>query len=177
MFRREGLAYTLARNRVDLLTITGPGPVKARPLVFITARVHPGETVSSLVMKGVIDFLLSDEPQAQHLRKHMVFKLVPMLNPDGVIHGNYRCNLSGHDLNRCWQAPNSEIHSEIYSLKKEILKDGNRVVLYCDLHGHSKKQNVFVYGCHFEANPFATRALPYLLSRISKNFNFHDCSF
>lgn len=34
---------------------------------------------------------------------------VPMLNPDGVINGNYRCNLAGFDLNRsffaaeeCW---------------------------------------------------------------------------
>ena len=25
----------------------------------------------------------------------------PMLNPDGVIIGNYRCGLSGNDLNRC----------------------------------------------------------------------------
>lgn len=26
-----------------------------------------------------------------------------MLNPDGVIVGNYRCNLAGVDLNRVWQ--------------------------------------------------------------------------
>lgn len=25
-----------------------------------------------------------------------------MLNPDGVIHGNYRTNLAGIDLNRVW---------------------------------------------------------------------------
>jgi murein tripeptide amidase MpaA len=28
--------------------------------------------------------------------------VVPMVNPDGVIHGNSRCNLSGLDLNRQW---------------------------------------------------------------------------
>ncbi len=22
-----------------------------------------------------------------------------------------------------------------------------KIVLYCDLHGHSRKQNVFIYGC------------------------------
>jgi len=36
------------------------------------------------------------------LRTKFIFKIVPMLNPDGVIHGNYRANLAGIDLNRIW---------------------------------------------------------------------------
>jgi murein tripeptide amidase MpaA len=28
-----------------------------------------------------------------------------MLNPDGVIHGNYRCSIKGIDLNRSWKKP------------------------------------------------------------------------
>jgi len=28
-----------------------------------------------------------------------------MLNPDGVVCGNYRCSLSGKDLNRRWSLP------------------------------------------------------------------------
>lgn len=28
--------------------------------------------------------------------------LIPMVNPDGIIHGNSRCNLAGLDLNRNW---------------------------------------------------------------------------
>lgn len=27
---------------------------------------------------------------------------MPMLNPDGVVYGNSRCNLSGLDINRQW---------------------------------------------------------------------------
>lgn len=30
----------------------------------------------------------------------VVPQVVPMLNPDGVIVGNYRCSLAGRDLNR-----------------------------------------------------------------------------
>ncbi|GAA6079849.1 cytosolic carboxypeptidase 6, partial [Tachysurus ichikawai] len=37
-----------------------------------------------------IDFLVSQHPVAQVLRDHVVFKIVPMLNPDGVYLGNYR---------------------------------------------------------------------------------------
>jgi murein tripeptide amidase MpaA len=44
-----------------------------------------------------------------------------MVNPDGVIHGNYRSNLSGSDLNRKWQNPNKFLHPEIYYLKKSII--------------------------------------------------------
>ncbi len=39
---------------------------------------------------GVIDFLVSQHPVAQILRDHVIFKIVPMLNPDGVYLGNYR---------------------------------------------------------------------------------------
>lgn len=36
-----------------------------KPAVVISARVHPGETQSSFMMKGIIDFLTSDCPQAK----------------------------------------------------------------------------------------------------------------
>jgi len=73
--------------------------------VILTARVHPGETVSSFVIKGSIEFLISDDPQADKLRNLFVFFIVPMLNPDGVIIGNYRCSLDGADLNRNFRYP------------------------------------------------------------------------
>ena len=62
--------------------------------------MHPGESNSSFVMEGLIQFLVSNDTTAVVLRDRYVFKIVPMLNPDGVIIGNYRCSLSGHDLNR-----------------------------------------------------------------------------
>jgi len=39
---------------------------------------------------GFIDFLTSNHPIARVLRDNVVFKVVPMLNPDGVYLGNYR---------------------------------------------------------------------------------------
>ncbi len=43
-----------------------------------------------------------------------------MLNPDGVINGNYRCNLVGCDLNRRWPNPSKLLHPTIYFTKKLI---------------------------------------------------------
>ena len=92
--------------RLDLLTITSitEETAKKPAIVFITARVHPGETPSSWVCQGIIDFLLSDDPAARVLRDSVIFKIVPMLNPDGVVRGNYRCSSLGYDLNRHWQS-------------------------------------------------------------------------
>jgi len=51
-----------------------------------------------------MDFLVS--PEAEYLRKKIIFKIIPMVNPDGVVFGNYRTSLSGKDLNRKFKAKN-----------------------------------------------------------------------
>ena len=86
--------------------------------VIITARVHPGESFGSWMMKGALDFLTDPaSAEAELLRQNFVFKIIPMLNPDGVINGNYRCSLAGCDLNRRWKAPSKILHPCIYYTK------------------------------------------------------------
>lgn len=41
-----------------------------------------------------------------------------MMNPDGVINGNYRCALSGCDLNRHWKNPHPLRHRPTFFLKQ-----------------------------------------------------------
>ena len=83
------------------------------------------------------------------LRDNFVFKLVPMLNVDGVVVGNYRCSLAGLDLNRMWRDPSRRLTPPIYATKALLrrLQEDREVVLFVDLHGHSRKHNVFCYGC------------------------------
>jgi hypothetical protein len=61
-----------------------------------------------------------------------------MLNPDGVVNGNYRTGILGGDLNRQWDAVLEDIHPTIFHLKALLsrLQMGAGVALYCDLHGH-----------------------------------------
>ena len=121
---RSTLCKTLAGNKVDLITITEKAPaleVAKRKGVVVTARVHPGESNSSYVMKGLLDLLTSeDNKEAELLRKNFVFKLVPMINVDGVIYGNYRTSLSGIDLNRTWKMTDGILFPEVAALKKMI---------------------------------------------------------
>jgi len=99
----RNLTKTIANNCCKYVVIAQNTEVKLRKdkqAIIIIARQHPGETMGSWVMQGVLEFLLSEDPIAIYLRKQLVFKIVPMMNPDGVIHGNYRTSLSGSDLNR-----------------------------------------------------------------------------
>lgn len=49
-----------------------------------------------------------------------MFKIVPMLNPDGVAIGNYRTGLSGKDFNREYRAPDKVLFPEVYHFKKLV---------------------------------------------------------
>lgn len=156
------LSSTSCGNKVYCLTITEQLP-KYQPqhkkYVIIMARTHPGETISSFLMEKLIKFLTSNEKEAVELRHMFIFKIIPMINPDGVLHGNSRCSLPGRDLNRSWDRQDPILYPEIYSIKKMIdtLYRSGTIEMICDFHGHSIKKDAFIYGCHKKSQPFATR--------------------
>lgn len=111
-YQRELLNYSCDKRRLDLLTITSVDGASAekepllpglfpdtlspsqsrRPPVFpnkeviiVSARVHPGEVPAQHTFKGILSLLMDPEDQtARELRARYVFKLIPMLNPDGM---------------------------------------------------------------------------------------------
>ncbi|XP_045779147.1 cytosolic carboxypeptidase 1-like isoform X2 [Maniola jurtina] len=194
--RAEPLCYSLNNNEVPLLTITADGtpsnPLVDREIIFLTARVHPGESNASWVMDGTLACLLADTQPAAALRAKYVFKIVPMLNVEGVINGCHRCGLTNEDLNRRWCKPSPVLHPSIYHTKG-LIEYLVRVwkkppLVYCDYHGHSRKKNVFFYGCAGAESwcsndrlvldePVKYLMLPALMHRISPAFALGSCSF
>jgi murein tripeptide amidase MpaA len=62
-----------------------------KPTIFLSSRVHPGETPASYVLNGILNFLTNQKnEQAKIILQNFVFKIIPMLNPDGVYRGYYR---------------------------------------------------------------------------------------
>lgn len=49
-----------------------------------------------------------------------VFKIVPFLNPDGVVNGHYRSDTLGQNLNRVYISPNIQTQPSIYAVRKLI---------------------------------------------------------
>lgn len=72
-------------------------------MIVILARQHPGEVWSSYVAEGIMRSLLKDTPENQYLLENYLIKVFPMVNVDGVIYGNFRCDVTGVDLNRRWR--------------------------------------------------------------------------
>ncbi|ELK24205.1 Cytosolic carboxypeptidase 4 [Myotis davidii] len=156
-----------------------------RPYQVITARVHPGETNASWVMKGALEFLVSGDPGARLLRENFIFKIIPMLNPDGVVNGNHRCSLRGEDLNRQWLAPSAQLQPTIYHAKG--------LLYYLHSTGRTPvKKNVFVYGCSIKetlwqaesavgapavSEDVSYRTLPRILDQLAPAFTMSSCSF
>ncbi|XP_063606711.1 cytosolic carboxypeptidase 2-like, partial [Penaeus indicus] len=184
--RQRVLCRSLAGNPVYLLTITSPEPEedgKKKRAVVLTARVHPGETPSSWIMKGILDFLTADHPKAHDLRSQFIFKVIPMLNPDGVIVGNHRCSLVGRDLNRQYKMVVKEMFPAIWHTKAMVrrLMDEHGVVMYGDFHAHSRKHNIFLYGCENRRNQdnhLREQIFPLLLHyNGGDKFSFRSCKF
>ena len=183
------MCLTLSGLPVPIITITaskGLGKrTGRREAIVISSRVHPGETNSSFVFAGVIEMLSRPrDPIAQYLRENFVFLLMPCLNPDGVVKGNYRSSFAGVDLNRQWILPVENIHPTIFNAKKQIEKvyKDRQILMFCDLHGHSRKRNSFMYGCNRAANGgfnswTKTRLFPRILARISHVFDIRSCKF
>jgi cytosolic carboxypeptidase protein 2/3 len=42
-----------------------PEAISHRKAVILTCRIHPGESNSSFIMNGVIDYLISNEDKAE----------------------------------------------------------------------------------------------------------------
>uniref|UniRef100_A0A1I8HWY9 Zinc carboxypeptidase n=1 Tax=Macrostomum lignano TaxID=282301 RepID=A0A1I8HWY9_9PLAT len=195
--KQRVLCRSLAGNAVHLLTIGTPeeppkGGAKPqqqqsrKPVILVTSRVHPGESNASWMMKGFLDHLTGQHPDACLLRDCFTFKVVPMINPDGVIVGNYRCSLAGRDLNRNYRSPLRDSFPAvcaIVDLVSRLQARGVRVALYCDLHGHSRRQNVFMYGCAPDkslpvSERLSERVFPAMMSRNAPDkFEQDSCKF
>ena len=149
-----------------------------RKAVILIGRQHPGETVGSYVIKGMYDFLMGDSDEAKKLRELYIFKIVPMMNPDGVLVGNSRTSFAGCDLNRRWSKPNEIIHPEIYNTKQMILKLSTQrnLAFIIDCHGHFGTFNSLFY-CNYKDNKKTCKLFPYICSKLSKIISFQQCTF
>jgi hypothetical protein len=136
-------------------------------------------------MSKIIKELSSNFEKYDTILNRNIIKLVPMINPDGVVLGNSRSSLAGVDLNRRWCNPNATIHPELYFLKmnmKATAQQSAGITIFCDLHGHNKNQNCFIYGCNKAPNEgllswTKTRLLPKIIASQEPIFDFNMSKF
>ena len=200
VFYREVLTRSLDKQDIELITIshkknfdheredkkvgifptTYPRCFKAlKPIIFISARVHPGETPASYMLDSIIQFLLSKDPRACTVRSQFVVKIVPMLNPDGVVRGHFRVDQNGINLNRCYAAPSMLDQPSIFAVKEYIENVlFSSICFYLDLHAHASKKSCFVFGNYLESNRAQDiEVFGKLLEINSMFFDYQDSDF
>lgn len=136
------------------------------------------------MLNGVLEDIMS--PEAAPLRQNFIFRIVPMLNPDGVVWGNYRCSQLGCDLNRKWDRANRLLHPEIFYTFQmmKMIRSQLKMQLYCDFHGHNRHLGAFFYGCTYlncehegRPNNALLRIVPYMCCSKSKFYDLKGCAF
>ena len=184
-YHRKTLCQTIGGNDVDYITINNSNinnmnknNNKKKGIILI-ARQHPSETVSSFKIKGAIDFLMGESDEAKYLRDNYIFKIIPMINVDGVISGNTRTSFSGCDLNRRWINPDEYLHPEIYYTKDLIYNFSKKYNIECiiDFHGHFGAFNSFFYG-NYDKDKFSyCKFFPFLCDKINDIITFDKSKF
>ncbi len=147
-FRQEIIGKTPMDYPIYMFTITdNTVPEYLKKRIWIHSRTHPGETQSSFVLEGLINYLLSREnliTKSVDLKK-VIFNIVPIVNVDGIAVGNSRYNPGGQDLERQWlkQSQNpllleDSVAQEVKLIRDAIVKLTNTTadfILALNIHG------------------------------------------
>lgn len=137
-YQESVVGKSIEGRPIVLLTVTNPDiPEAKKKVVWLMARQHAWESGTSWVAEGALRFLLSGDPEAARIREKFIFKVFPLADPDGVVHGGVRFNLNGYDLNRNWDAVNPKLMPEIYCEQQAIFQwvdGGHRIDFYLTMH-------------------------------------------
>lgn len=139
----EPLGTTLDGETLDLLTVGEPG--EGKPVLWVIARQHPGESMGSWWMEGFVPRLLDPtDAVAMALTERAVVHIVPLVNIDGARRGHLRTNAAGADLNREWAEPTAERSPEVLAIRNRMDETG--CDFFLDVHGDEAIANNFIAG-------------------------------
>lgn len=124
---------------MPLLKITdGNVPDSEKKVVYIHARTHTSEAPCSWHLDAMLERLSdAEDGYAAELRKNIVFYVVPFANPDGVIFGLSRSNVTGVNQEINWDRPDSLTVKEVRNLKSvivDILERHGRIDMFLNMH-------------------------------------------
>ncbi|KAF0042161.1 hypothetical protein F2P81_005693 [Scophthalmus maximus] len=200
--QREQLGLSVQQRRLDLLTITNsdyPSPEREKKLVFLTARVHPGESPASFICQGSAPGILMHSElsigslplsEERYTGSPGIFPFVPDVNYKQS--GRYeritgfQC-VEGLELSHGWKPlhslPGAEKGRPLsptgYSVVLTVVYNRVSLEFYIDVHAHSTMLNGFMYGNGFEDEERVQRqaVFPRLLCQNAPDFSFSNTSF
>ncbi|CDW80274.1 zinc carboxypeptidase family protein [Stylonychia lemnae] len=198
--------YNQLQNHIRQLTSLLDGKIDNRSN-FLVQQYLKVETLGHstgsiqiplLKIQSASDLSGKDNPTSFNLRQSYEFWIIPMTNPDGVIVGNYRSNLQGKDMNRCffneeelqYQSPANEVELIQKYLKEHITNYNQQVQddkikgplreikMFLDIHTHSSQRGIFIFAPQASIqDQHRVRSYPQKLDEQSIYFRLQSCKF
>ena len=139
--RRSLLGPSAEQRPIELLRVAAPD-AKPRETVVLVGRQHPPEVSGAFAMMAFVDTVMGDSALAEASRARFETLIVPLLNPDGVVHGHWRHSTGGVDLNRDWGPFTQPETALMRDLLAEVEADPERD-LRALIDFHSTGEDVF----------------------------------
>ena len=163
-------------------SLSRPAHFRTKEIIFISARVHPGEVPAQHTFKGILNLLLDKtDLRARELRKRYVFKLIPILNPDGVFRGHFRMDQLGQNLNRYYKRPDPVLQSPIFAAKScmDYYAKIEKLAVYLDFHAHTSRRGCFIYGNVLDSaeDQIQNQLFCRLIALNTPHFDYEGCLF
>lgn len=131
----------LGRSGGDLPINVFDSNPDAKDVLLLVGRQHPPEVSGTFAFYAFVETLLGESDLARNFRQRYRIIAIPLLNPDGVVGGNWRHNLGGVDLNRDWGPFTQPETKLIANLLDDLNDSGSRLRLFIDFH--STTRNLF----------------------------------
>jgi hypothetical protein len=140
----EVIGQSTEGNNIHMLTF--PPKAKYSPdkkVVLVMALQHASEDCGGYFAEGMIKALQENQKYSEKF----IYKIIPMMNPDGLYFGVSRYNYNMEDLNSEWDdditdKENLPVEPEVLAVKnwqKDWIATGGNIDLWVDIHSHSQK--------------------------------------
>ncbi len=145
----DTIGFSEQNRPLIVLTITDfTVPDSQKYFIWTHGRTHPSETPSSYHLEGMINYFLSDDEVASHLRTKIKWFILPFINPDGVYLGKSRVNANNKDLETSWNLSPSQTPREVFHTKNFLQSILSQRRIYVALNMHSQVANYATFWIH-----------------------------
>lgn len=157
-------------ERLHIGNITGNPKYR----ILLTARQHACEMMTNYLLEGVIEYVLSDNEQAEWLRKNVELLVIPFVDKDGVEDGDQGKLRRGRDHNRDYSGNSIYPSTQAIRSYLPVWSDEKLVValdLHCPFLRGGEHEQIHIVGTEFREMTAATDKFSAILQQMSASDN------
>lgn len=138
--------------------------------ILLTARHHACEMMTNYLLEGVIEYVLSDNEQAEWIRKNVELLVIPFVDKDGVEDGDQGKLRRGRDHNRDYSGNSIYPSTQAIRSYLPVWSDGKLVAaldLHCPFLSGGEHEQIHIVGTALGEMAAETDKFSAILQRIS----------